>query len=120
MKITRDDPRPSVMTAAETPRSGPQPNIRAGQDLGLARWLEHGRPDEDPVLRVVTRWWGPYLADLLAWASGSDVLRQAASEIGAALHTSVNDVPLPDDWADRRQSPEWLNVWGGGVVTNCT
>jgi hypothetical protein len=31
VKITRDDPRPNALTAAETPRSGSQPNIRAGQ-----------------------------------------------------------------------------------------
>jgi hypothetical protein len=83
-------------------------------DLGLARWLELGQPDEDPVLRVVARWWGPYLADLLAWAGRGQELRNAAMQIGNALQTPVNDVPLPDHWADRRQSREWQNVWKVG------
>ena len=33
-------------------------------------------------------------------------------QIGAALHTPVNDVLLSDDWADRRRFPEWENLWG--------
>ena len=64
------------------------------------------------MLRVVARWWGPYLADLLAWTGREQVLREAAMQIGAALHTPVNDVLLSDDWADRRRFPEWENLWG--------
>jgi hypothetical protein len=83
-------------------------------DIGLARWLEHGQPDEDPVLRVVARWWGSHLADLLAWTGRGQVLREAAVQIGAALHTPVNDLPMLDYWADRRQSAQWQNAWGEG------
>jgi hypothetical protein len=81
-------------------------------DLGLARWLERGQPDSDPVLRVIHRWWGPRITDVLAWAGREQVIRETAMQISSALQTSVTDVPMPDEWANRRRSPEWDNVWG--------
>ena len=81
-------------------------------DLGLARWLDLGQPDHDPVLRLVKRWWGTQVADMLAWAGQQDALRSIATEINSALHTTSQPARLPDRWADRRASPEWRGIWG--------
>jgi hypothetical protein len=35
-------------------------------DLGLARWLGLGQPDDDPVLKIVSRWWGSRVVEVLA------------------------------------------------------
>jgi hypothetical protein len=83
-------------------------------DLGLARWLELGQPQNDPVLRVVARWWGPHVADVLAWAGHEQVVHHLAKQISDSLHIPTTDVALPDRWADRRRLQEWEDVWGGG------
>jgi hypothetical protein len=82
-------------------------------DLGLARWLDLGRPDKDPVLRVVARWWGPYLPDVLAWAGREQALRDISVRISDELHLPMPGAPLPGLWADRRRSQQWENVWQG-------
>src|SRR5207244_5014980 len=51
VRITRDDPRPNAMTAAETPRSGPQPNIRAGQGPPQPRDMIKAELDQRPGQR---------------------------------------------------------------------
>jgi hypothetical protein len=75
-------------------------------DLGLARWLGLGKPDDDPVLKIVNRWWGSRIAEILAWSSWSHTL--------ARTHTTIQHVPLPDRWADARRSSDWENTWGCG------
>lgn len=82
-------------------------------DLGLARWLDGGQSDDDPVLRTVKRWWGPYVADLLAWAGGPGKLHDISSRIAEATGTTATTARLPDRWAGHR-SPGWEQVWGGG------
>jgi hypothetical protein len=86
----------------------------ARPDLGLARWIELGQPQEDPVLQVVKRWWGPHVLDLLAWSSCSDRLIGMAAKIADATHTAVNHVPLTDRWAERRTAPNWRSIWECG------
>ena len=81
-------------------------------DLGLARWLQLGLPDEDPLLRVVARWWGPYLPDVLAWAGKGQTVRHVAAEVSERLGASMADVRLPDRWSYRRESEEWKSIWG--------
>lgn len=83
-------------------------------DLGLASWHELGQPDDDPVLRVVKRWWGPFVEDVLAWAGTSDRLRAMAADIGTAVNVGVRQDALPDRWARQRESDGWQNTWGGG------
>lgn len=86
-------------------------------DLGLARWLEEGAPTEDPILRLVARWWGTdRVADLLAWAAA----QQRFVEFGRTIARSggyhrFDDTPVPDRYRERRESPAWLKVWGGGT-----
>jgi hypothetical protein len=86
----------------------------ARPDLGLARWLDLGQPDDDPVLRLVKQWWGSQIADVLAWAGWSDMLEQMAAQVSTSVHTRLTPARLPDRWADRRSSPRWENAWGGG------
>ena len=81
-------------------------------DLGLARWLDLGQPDDDPVLRLVRRWWGPQVADVLAWAGQLDTLAEISSAIGAAVHATPKPARLPDRSAGRRSSPEWEGTVG--------
>jgi hypothetical protein len=81
-------------------------------DLGLARWIEHGRPDQDPVLRVVNRWWGENVTDVLAWSARNDVLRDMAAAAAGEDGGTLFPCELPDRWAERRRSLEWRRVWG--------
>ena len=83
-------------------------------DLGLARWLDGGQPDDDPVLRTVKRWWGPYVADLLTWAGRLDTLSKISSEVGQATGTAAKPARLPKRWSEPRPSPEWEKLWAGG------
>jgi hypothetical protein len=83
-------------------------------DLGLARWLELGQPQEDPVLRVVSQWWGTHLDDVLGWAGREPGVRRMAMDINDVLHIPTTGVEFPDRCANRRQSREWQNVWGEG------
>lgn len=83
-------------------------------DLGLARWLDLGQPDEDPVLKVVKRWWGTQVVDVLAWSGWSPVMRYLSEQISEAAHAAIRPVSLPDRWADARRSPQWQSQWGGG------
>jgi hypothetical protein len=86
----------------------------ARPDLGLARWLDLGQPDDDPVLKIVNRWWGPRAVEVLAWSSWSHTLTRMAEQISEATHTAIQDVLLPDRWAEVRRSDEWETAWGCG------
>ena len=41
----------------------------ARPDLGITRWIDLGRPIEEPVLRAVQRWWGQDAEGFVAWMS---------------------------------------------------
>jgi hypothetical protein len=86
----------------------------ARPDLGLARWLDLGQPDEDPVLKVVKRWWGTRTADVLAWSACSPAMSCLAEQIGESVGAPIRPVTLLDLWADARRSPQWQSQWGGG------
>lgn len=85
-------------------------------DLGLERWIQQGRPTQDPVLAVVERWWGPHVEDLLAWASDPIPLQQhVASVVAQEVRTKQpSTVRVSDRWQRRRADPNWQAVWGGG------
>jgi hypothetical protein len=83
-------------------------------DLGLARWLDCGQPDDDPVLRTVKRWWGPHVTDLLTWAGRLDTLSEISAGMAHAVGTAVKPVFLPGRWSERHPCSEWEKVWGGG------
>ena len=75
-------------------------------DLGLARWFGLGQPDDDPVLKIVNRWWGAQVLDVLAWSSCANTLTDMAAQISNATHTTAERIPLPDRWAGKAQRTE--------------
>ena len=83
-------------------------------DLGLARWFDLGQPTDDPVLKIIKRWWGSQVLDVLAWSSCVNTLTEMAAQIGTVTHTAAQRIPLPDRWPERRREPNWGSVWGSG------
>ena len=83
-------------------------------DLGLARWFDLGQPTDDPVLKIVKRWWGSQVLDVLAWSSCVNTLTEMAAQVSTVTHTTAERIPLPDRWAERRREPNWRSVWGCG------
>ena len=83
-------------------------------DIGLARWHELGQPDDDPVLRVVKRWWGPFVEEVLAWTGKSAALSTLAADIATVVNTPIRTVSLPDRWARQRKSDRWRDTWASG------
>lgn len=84
--------------------------------LGLARWIEHGRATDEPVLAVVDRWWGHDVDAFVAWLAG-------APHACAHLRETLSGLPSPDEgrttseltaYDHLRDTHEWLAVWGGG------
>ena len=86
-------------------------------DLGLVRWMDHGSPTEDPILRLVNRWWGQErLLDFLAWAATTPALVNFGRQIATSgNHRRFTEDRLPDRYADRRREANWQAVWGGGT-----
>ena len=83
-------------------------------DLGLARWFDLGQPDDDPVLKIVKRWWGSQVLDVLAWSSCTNTLTEMAAQVGTVTHTAAQRISVPDRWPERRREPNWGSVWGSG------
>jgi hypothetical protein len=85
-------------------------------DVGIARWSQLGRPLDDPVLRVINRWWGSHIEDFLAWAAVTPTLVDLGEEIVERGHYNrFNRDRLPDAFGERRRDPAWLATWDGGV-----
>ncbi len=84
--------------------------------LGLARWIEQGRPTEEPVLAVVDRWWGREVDSFVAWLAGAPNVRDNLRETMTGLPSSDEGrrTPYLDAFNRLRTSEEWLSVWGGG------
>ncbi|QGG41841.1 hypothetical protein [Aeromicrobium yanjiei] len=88
-------------------------------DLGLEAWRQKAWPTEDPILRVVHRWWGEEgVLDVLAWtASNGGIAFDLVSVNGASqiahhlINRRVTDSP---DLERRRATAAWQQVWGGG------
>lgn len=83
-------------------------------DVGLSRWIDAGRPTEDPVLAVIERWWGAHLEAYLAGAWGSlQALGQVLTRRGDGTYLRFDDRPL-----SRRPSRSFgtsAGLWDGGV-----
>lgn len=86
-------------------------------DLGLARWLERGAPTEDPLLRVVDRWWGrERVLDFVAWAATNETVIGFGSRIAeTGGYRRFDEAPLPDRYHEQRRKPAWQAVWAGGT-----
>ena len=50
-------------------------------EVGLRRWLDAGRPADEPALSVLDRWWGPSAAAIVAWSQRSQQLDSYSSVI---------------------------------------
>lgn len=83
-------------------------------DVGLARWLNAGRPTDDPILRVIDQWWGDDVKDAVAWACHTPVFPNFCQTLAGSVGTRVTSTPLRDLYAERRRDPDWGQVWGGG------
>jgi hypothetical protein len=98
-------------------------------DLGLQRWHEMGQPTEHPILAVASRWWGPFIPDVLAWAGNSDRLASAGvhltpggmqlapggAHLGPGSGRSPSSAKVDDRWLEvRRSDPHWQRLWSGG------
>ncbi|WP_156742728.1 hypothetical protein [Occultella aeris] len=84
-------------------------------DLGLERWHEMGRPTDDPILRVVDRWWGPEIPDLLALHARDGLLSASAAKVrDPGLPPLDRTREIGPQWARRAREPEWQRRWGGG------
>lgn len=84
-------------------------------DLGLARWIDAGRPTEDPVLAVIEGWWGVHLEAYLAGAAWT--LRgvgQQLAEQGAATYRRFDDSPPVVARAVRTELSPSEGLWEGG------
>ena len=57
-------------------------------DLGVAAWLEAGRPTADPRLDVVDRWWRTDVLELLAWSQSSYFTDKLVGDVAADLGLS--------------------------------
>ena len=88
-------------------------------DLGLAQWLERRRPLDEPILRVVDRWWGQEgVLDFLAWAAsngGVSFRLEPNLDFHSVAHPP-QDRRFPDtpELERRRTTPDWQRTWGGG------
>lgn len=78
-------------------------------DQGLARWyVSRGRVN-DPLLRVLSEWWGRRrIADFLLWGGFAHGLPNAAPLLNPPV--SWSDVEL----RNRKNAADWQYVWGGG------
>ena len=86
-------------------------------DQGLQRWDRLGRPNSDPILTTVERWWGSELEGFLAWCavSGtafSQIVNLARTAAGTQNAISASRLLATD--LDVTKSSEWLATWGGG------
>ncbi|MEU4692282.1 hypothetical protein [Actinoplanes sp. NPDC023714] len=82
-------------------------------DLGLERWYETGEPPIHPALSVFSRWWGPHIEDVLAWAAASTKMAAAGESLLTEWQPS-DDRRVQANWlASRRDDRNWLRVWGG-------
>ncbi|PJI93561.1 hypothetical protein CLV34_2137 [Luteimicrobium subarcticum] len=89
-------------------------------DFGLAAWRQAGFPVDDPILNVVSRWWGhDGVADVLSWCverGGVAVNLRAISGTHPDLADGPPERRVPDDraLAERRASSAWRVTWSGG------
>lgn len=84
-------------------------------DAGLARWFAAGRPTDDPILRVIDRWYGDAVQDFIAWASTESAFSMLCEAAAMVQSTEVSTRQLRDRYADRREQAAWHEVWGGGT-----
>ncbi|RKT79414.1 hypothetical protein DFJ68_2884 [Terracoccus luteus] len=70
--------------------------------LGLWRWMEMGRPLDDPLLRTIEDLWGQDLGIFLAWASETDLAK-------AGLPPELKRAC--DEW---RRDPRYTKWFSGG------
>jgi len=94
-------------------------------DRGLYRWREMGKPTNDPILRLIDRWYGRHIEDYLAKAATPRVESaltawnpfaeaQWISDLGLPP-PSDDALPIADDFADFRDSEHWERIWVGGT-----
>lgn len=85
-------------------------------DLGLMRWLEQGAPVDDPILRVVRRWWGTRrLTEFVSWTAVSPTVLELGREIaqrGQYPHFDDTRAPDSDHLQQARLAHTWQRVWG--------
>ncbi|GAA1855273.1 hypothetical protein JOF54_003824 [Microlunatus capsulatus] len=80
---------------------------------GLARWDQLGRPTDDAVLATVQRWWGPRLADILAWGQEFTPGLKDAPDL-ANVSGQPKTPPrgsLFHPYSGRLHDREWQEVW---------
>src|SRR4051794_17938997 len=83
--------RPSARTGHCVLGAAPDPHLRrAGwtrPDIGVTRWLQGGRPTDQPALAVLDRWWGEEALALSAWAERGATLDHFSGCIAEATHS---------------------------------
>lgn len=89
-------------------------------DLGLAAWRARRWPLDDPILRVVHRWWGEDgVLDILAWfAMNEGITFNLEHHVDAhSMAQPPREAPFRDtpEFEERRRSPEWQAAFGGGT-----
>ena len=85
-------------------------------DLGLQRWLEAGRPTQDPILSVIDRWWGPDSEEILAWALQDGSYFPRLIDVTAEVtSTTVPGGIVRDTTEAIRRRESWKQTWAGGT-----
>ncbi|MFD1535295.1 hypothetical protein [Pseudonocardia aurantiaca] len=84
-------------------------------DLGLARWLDAGRPSTDARLALVDRWWGADVVELVAWSPGLS-FPKIVERVAVETVPGVTLQPLPAEWINKlNRAAGWdgqLDGWG--------
>ena len=89
-------------------------------DLGLANWRDRRWPLENPILRVVHRWWGEDgVLDFLAWLAMNGGIafktEQQFDPYSMAHPPQANPFRDTPELAERRRSSGWQASFGGGT-----
>ena len=80
--------------------------------VGIHRWIEAGRPADDPPIAALARWWGDDAQALVAWSHHAPSLRELSKTIALRTGTELGpDTPANDD-ANRTLHPYFFA--GGG------
>ena len=85
-------------------------------DIGLARWDNLGRPTDDPILRLIDRWWGRHFEDYLASAAEPKLSPYFPSlNLVDAKNSEGSCEFIEDRYRMKRQDPAWSTVWRAGL-----
>jgi hypothetical protein len=83
----------------------------ARPDVGVTRWLEEGRPTDEPALAVLDRWWGGDAIALAAWAQQGGMINGYSERIAKLTDSKVGPAAPPT--ASRSHS-HWAPLTEGG------